>query len=461
MATTTPRLTPGQRRATTFAAAGGFIDGYDLLVLSAALLVITPYFDLSAGQVGALVAAAYIGSWLGTLVFGYYTDRFGRRAVFVLNMVVFIATSVFCALSPTFVTLLIARFFVGVAIGMDLPTAGAMIAEFASPARRGRLLAVWQLLWAIGAVIAPVVALAFLPLGDDSWRFMLVSGAIPALIVLFGRRSVPETPRWLLSQGREDEARTALEWAGQDPAELDDLRPSGGTAQRQTTLGASVRAMFHPDHRRHVILMCVACFAGAFGPLFLGSYVSYLAKYYGFTSDVQALLFGGIVWVFYIIGNVVNISLTDRVGRKPLLITGAALVTLTLVVASQIDVAGNVGLVIMVFAIAALGHWGGVDQGLWQYSTELFPTHIRATARGFTTSWIRLSAFVSSLVTPVMLAKLGFGTTMLIFAAVELVLLFVAFALPEVKGRELEDIGETAQPSSAASTPSKSVEGEA
>jgi len=105
-----------------------------------------------------------------------------------------------------------------------------------------------------------------------------------------------------------------------------------------------------------------------------------------------------------------------------------------------------------VLIFAAIGHWGGVDQGLWQYSAEVFPTRIRGTARGFTTSWIRLSAFLSALLTPTLLKRLGFGSTMLLFAGIEVIVIVLAFALPEVKGRALEDIAKEGRETAPASS---------
>ena len=91
---------------------------------------------------------------------------------------------------------------------------------------------------------------------------------------------------------------------------------------------------------------------------------------------------------------------------------------------------------------AAIGHWGGVDQGVWQFGVELFPTRFRALARGFTSSWIRLGAAISAVLTPILFSSIGFDNTMLIFAGVEIVVVALAFLLPEVNGRSLEEIGE-------------------
>jgi putative MFS transporter len=437
------RLSKGQKAATTFSALGGFVDGFDLLLISAALLLLVPYFDLSAGQIGLLVSSAYLGSWLGALVFGYYTDRKGRRAVFMLSMVAFIVTSILCALSPNYAILLLSRFLVGVAIGMDFPTAGAMISEFAPPRDRGKLLAMWQLLWSVGALVSPFVAILLLPLGDEAWRWMFATGAVPALLILAGRSQIPETPRWLLSQGRVDEAKEVLDWAEQ-PTDLGETELPTGDLSGPENAPDSVRTafgqLFSQQYWKITILLSAVSFTGAFGPLFLSTYTAFLAKFYGFTTDVQALLFGSVIWVFYLAGNVLNLSLTDRVGRKPLLVGGAVVITVVLIVASRIGIEGNVALVFGVLVIAAVAHWGGVDQGIWQYPAEVFPTRFRGTGRGFTTSFIRLSAFLAALVTPVLFASIGFSSTMLVLAAVESSVIVLGLFLPEVKGISLEEI---------------------
>jgi MFS transporter, putative metabolite transport protein len=437
------RLSKGQKAATTFAALGGFVDGFDLLLISAALLLLTPYFDLSAFQVGLLVSSAYLGSWLGALAFGYYTDRKGRRTVFMLNMVAFIVSSILCALAPSYAILLFCRFLVGVAIGMDFPTAGAMISEFAPPRDRGKLLSMWQLLWSVGALMSPFVAILLLPLGDEAWRWMFATGAVPALFILVGRSQIPETPRWLLSQGKVTEAREVLAWAGQ-PTDLRATElPTGelsGPENAPTSTLAAFGQLFSPQYWKITVLVSAVCFTGAFGPLFLSTYSSFLAKFYGFTTDVQALLFGSIIWVFYLVGNVLNLFLTDRVGRKPLLVVGAAIITVVLIVASWIGIEGNVALVFSVLVIAAVAHWGGVDQGIWQYPAEVFPTRFRATGRGFTTSFIRLSAFLAALLTPIMFEAIGFSSTMLVLAGIESSVIVLGLFLPEMKGRTLEEI---------------------
>lgn len=430
---TGPRLPNHLRRAITFAAFGGFVDGYNLLILSASLILLVPYFHLTALQTGFIGGSAYLGSFFGAMIFGYFTDLRGRRSIFLLDMALFVIFSILSGLVVNVATLLIARFLLGFFIGMDFPTAGAMIAEFSPAKTRGAQLARWQLLWVLGALAAPIVGILLLPMGGDAWRWMLMSGAVPAAIVLIGRRNIPETPRWLLSQNRGDDARRAAEWAGIDPEVVPSVQSTTASVREKT------RRIFGPQFGKVTMVITIVMFAAAFGPLFLGTYSSYLAKFYGFTSNTQSLEFSMVVWIAYLVANLINMGITDKIGRKPLLIIGTAIVTVSLGVASRLPLT-DIGLVLVVFVVAAIGHWGGVDQAVWQYPAELFPTDIRATARGWVTSWGRMSAFLSAVVTPVILKDIGFGPTMLIFAGVELIAFSFSFALPEVKGRTLEEI---------------------
>jgi MFS transporter, putative metabolite transport protein len=424
-----PKLTGHQRRVITLSALGGFADGYDLQILSAAVLVLVPALKLQSGATGLLTSMGYLGAFLGAIVAGRLTDRFGRRQVYVTSLILMAIGAIMSAVSPGLALLLVSRFIIGLGIGADFPTSGAMIAEFVPAARRGGALASWQLLWTVAGVIAPFIGVLLLGVGgDNSWRWILLSGLIPAIAILVARQSIPETPRWLETHGRSSEAAQVRAWAGQD----DDA----GAVREEPSEGF---AALWRSHRRRLISLCVMCLFGSFGPLFLGTYGAFLAKFYGFTGDRSALMFGAIIWVFYLIGSVLNIALTDRIGRRPLLIGGAVIVTVTLLIASRLHLgSGTVLIVFIVLAFAALGHYGGVDQAMFQYSAELFPTRSRGTGRGITTSCTRLSAFVASLVTPPLLSGIGFGPTMLIFAGTEVIALAAALTLPEVRGKTLE-----------------------
>jgi putative MFS transporter len=202
-------------------------------------------------------------------------------------------------------------------------------------------------------------------------------------------------------------------------------------------------ALFSGPFRRNLFILSALCICGSVASLFLSSYAAFLAKELGATTDTAAILFGMAIWGAYLIGNIANILVTDRVGRKPLLIGGGVVTTLALLAAAKVGLSeGNAALVFAIFAIGAFCYWGGVNQAIWQYTAELFPTEVRGTARGFATSWTRVAAVFTGLFTPTMIGTLGFGASMLIFAIFAFGIIVCGLLLPEVKGRELGAIAE-------------------
>lgn len=437
--TSNNKPTKNQIILTVLSASGGYLDGFSLLIIASVVILLIPVFKLNAIQIGEVVSFSYLGSFFGAIMVGYFVDRMGRRIIYLLDLSLFIIFSIMSAFSINFDMLLISRILIGIAIGMDLPVSGALIAEFVPPKQRGRLLSTWQMMWVLGALTAPFLTIALLPLGTVAWRYAFGIAAIPAVIILILRTKIPETPRWLLAQGRQKDAKSSATWAAGSSSA--DLLPS--IDQKAYTKENPVHTIFHSKYSKSIGLVSVISAFAAFGPLFLGSYSIYLAKYFGFTSTVEALEFGALVWVFFLIGNIFNFFATDKIGRKPLLIGGALIVTVTLFVASVVAIT-DIPVILVVFIVAALGHWGGVDQAVWQYPAELYPTEIRGLARGFTTSWIRMSAFISALYTPTLFIIIGFGKTMILFGILEIVVVILSFLLPEVKGKTLEEIsGET------------------
>lgn len=428
-------LTKNEKILTVLASGGGFVDGFNLLIISSVIILLIPIFKLDAIEIGEVVSFSYLGNFFGAILIGYFVDRIGRRIIYLMDLALFIIFTLMSAFSVNFAMLLTSRILVGIAIGMDLPVSGAMVAEFVPSKKRGQMLSTWQMFWVLGALSAPFLTIALLPLGPVAWRYGLAIGAIPAAVILILRTRMPETPRWLLEHGHKDEAIKSATWAaGSDDSYL--LPSVDKHAYEKVN---PVKEIFDGKYSRSIGLLSVISGFAAFGPLFLGSYSSYLAKYFGLVSTVAALEFSATIWVFYLIGNIINFFTTDKIGRKPLLIGGASIVTVTLFVASRVPIT-DISVILVVFIVAALGHWGGVDQALWQYPAELYPTRIRGLARGFTTSWIRMSAFISALYTPVLFAIIGFGETMFIFVFIELAVVILSFFLPEVKGKTLEEI---------------------
>ena len=205
-------LSPRQRKAALLVAFGEFIDGYDLLVMGAALIFIQPQFALTPGEVGLLGASTFLGAMISLIVFGDMSDRLGRRAIFIANLFFFVAFAIASAFVTSTPQLFVMRFLVGVGVGMDIPTSTAYLAEIAPRRQRGRIQgSLLNIMWILGAMSSTLIALPLVHwFGNEAWRWMLGLAALPALLILLGRKGLPESPRWLLAHGRVEEARAAF-----------------------------------------------------------------------------------------------------------------------------------------------------------------------------------------------------------------------------------------------------------
>ncbi len=254
-------VSPAQRYAAILVALGEFIDGYDLIVMGGALILLRPQFGLSASEVGALGASTFLGAMVGMLIFGDMSDRWGRRAIFVANLIFFVVFSILSAFVQTVPQLFIARFLVGIGVGMDVPTSAAYLAEIAPRHRRGIIAgSLLNITWILGAMTSTLIALPLIALtGDAAWRWMFGLAALPALLVLIGRQALPESPRWLIAHGRIEEARHALARFGiaVDGAALTEPRRQGSYAE-----------LFGPRWRKRVWLTALVFFLNCVaGPL--------------------------------------------------------------------------------------------------------------------------------------------------------------------------------------------------
>ena len=182
-----------------------------------------PAVRTDPAQVGALGASTYLGAIIGLLVFGDMSDRLGRRAIFVANLIFFVVFSIASAFINSVPQLFAARFLVGVGVGMDIPTSMAYLTEITPANRRGAIIgALTQITWILGAMTSTIIALPLsIYFGNDTWRWMFGLAALPALLILLGRRLLPESPRWLMNQGRVEESKAALRAFGMP----DDLPP--------------------------------------------------------------------------------------------------------------------------------------------------------------------------------------------------------------------------------------------
>ena len=427
------RMTRPRRRALVAIGLGEFVDAYDLIVISGALLVLKPHFGLSTGEVGWLSAAAFFGSAVGALFFGDLADRIGRRRVFVLNLVAFVGLALVSAVVTEVWMLFVVRVLIGVAIGADIAASISFLAELSPRGSRGGWTgAMPQITWSLGAMCAVLVDAGLYELvGTESWRLMFAAGALPALAVLLLRRGLPDSPRWLLSQGRVEDAVAVFEQFGMSVRDRSRLV----TAKVATVTGPGVRArvrawlapyarLFTGNGRSAVvfaILMIGLIPLNGIGQSVLGPYV---LKQFGHLSAVGSLLGGAVIWIGALAGSYLAWRTLDRIGRITSIV--AALIGFVVVYLLMVTVALGTAWLVPLFCLLGVVTWWGAA-ACWPLPSELAPTAVRGRAQGLGSGLQRFSIGVNVLLVPHMLAWVGFRATVLVAAGISV--LFIPLAL--------------------------------
>jgi putative MFS transporter len=424
-------LTPFLKRLTLYSSGGPFLDGYILVIIGIALMQLGPQLRLDTFWKGLVGASALVGVLVGGAVFGYVTDLMGRQLMYQIDLIAIIILSI----PQMFVTsaweLVLLRFLIGIAVGADYPIATSLLAEFAPKKFRGFMLGFLICAWYLGAVTAAIVGYALLSAGPDAWKWMLGSAALPALLLVLGRRSMPESPRWLMNKGRLKEAQEVVKTLWGPDAEIHDLEE---TNEEKTHF----LKLFSPGYFRRTIfvgsfwmIQVIPLFAiYTFGPQILEAF---------HLGQGNRWVFGyALINIFFLFGCIPPLVLINALGRRPLIIWSFFFMTLGLLVLGLFPQA-PAWLIISGFLVYAFFS-GGPSILEWIYPNELFPTEIRATAVGVAAATSRIGAAIGTFSLPYFLKIYGIGPTMLICAG----LTFLGFSLcallaPETKGLTLRE----------------------
>lgn len=413
---------------------GEFIDGYDLLVIGAAVLFLKQSFDLGPVETGALIATAFVGTALGLVIFGDMSDRFGRRKIFMINLGVFVLASVASAFVADVWQLFVARFVIGVCVGMDIPASISFLAEVAPNARRGRIAgSLPNLMWLCGAIVSVILALVIAPIaGNDTWRWLFGLAAIPAAVVFVMRQFLPESPRWLINQGRVEEGRQVLEALGleHDVSVVESAR-----------VKRNYRELFQGKGLRRLVAVtaffALQSFAGAIatvaGPLVLSSTG---------LSTINTLYFSGAGFIMGLVAVIVGAQVIDRVDRRMLGIWTCSLLFVVGVGIATLGAASAIALVIL-FVTYSLLTWFGPGVLSWVWSSEAFPTEVRGLGSGIAQCVTRLAIALNVVLVPTLLNAIGLWTVA-IYAVAYLVCVAIVASNRwlSTTGKELEHTAE-------------------
>ena len=420
------------KKLALYSSGGPFLDGYVLSIIGVAMVQITPQLKLSDSAQGLIGASALIGIFLGAFVGGYLTDKFGRQLLYTIDLIAIIVCSVaqFWADDP--VWLFILRLLIGMAVGADYPIATSLLAEFTPRRYRGPLLGGLVVMWFVGAAVAYIVGEILLSVGDDGWRWMLASAALPATIIVLLRHGTPESPRWLANKGRTEEAEAVLKKVYGPDVTIADL-PDEAEERENVDLKAILRSGY--GGRMLYITVFWTCsiiplFAiYAFGPKILDA----LQLKGGLANIGEAM-----ITVMFLIGCVVALLFVNRMGRRPLVIHSFVWSGLALLLLGIFPDAPS-GVIMTLFALYAV-IIGGTQILQWVYPNELFPTEVRGSAVGLASSASRIGAAVGTYLVPMALTGWGVGGTMLAAAAINVVGAVVSIVwAPETRGMALHE----------------------
>jgi len=405
-------------------------------------LFITEQFGLTTRQQELLTTMVVIGQIVGALGAGVLANAIGRKKSVLLILIAYAVFALLGAFSVSFPMLLTARFLLGLTIGVTVVVIPVYVAETAPAAVRGSLLTAYQLAIVSALIIGYLTG--YLLAGTHSWRWMLGLAAVPATLLLPLVIRLPETARWYLLKGRVDDARVAL-LRVEPTANVEQELAEIGRALGEGSGGFS--EMLRPPYLRATIFVIILGFLIQITGINAIIYYSpRIFEAMGFTGNFALLALPALVQVAGLAAVCTSLLLVDRVGRRPILLSGIAMMIVADIVMMAVFTQGHLGGAGLVFGFGGvllfiIGYTLGFGSLGWVYASESFPTRLRSIGSStMLTSNLVGNAIVAA-VFLTMLHSLGGAGTFAVFAVLAVAALgFVYRYAPETKGRQLEDI---------------------
>jgi sugar porter (SP) family MFS transporter len=436
----------------TFAAAlGGLLFGYDTVIINGAMLDLVKYFQLSPALQGWTVSSALIGCILGTILIGKPGDIYGSKRLLQLLAVLFLASSVGCGLATHISVFILFRFIGGLAIGGASVLCPVYISEISPPKHRGVLAGTFQLAIVTGILLSLISNYLLLNIGDQNWRWMLFSGAFPAVAFFLMLLVIRTSPRWLVKMGRIEEAKKNIEDLSSHEIDAEQTIIDIQESINIENAGARIN-LFKKPYRK---ITFIGIFVGIFSQLtgigvvfYYSSQIFSIAGFSGDTSMLQSVILGLTNLVFTLIA----MSIIDKIGRKKLLLFGQLGMVTVLGLFGYGLLTGNISGYWLVTLLVAYIAFFAASQGvvIWVLLSEMFPNVIRARGAsiGSFSNWV-----VSALLNFFFPIAIGFfGTTLaaqqkgmsyaFIFLAIVTLIgyIYLKNHIIETKGKTLEQI---------------------
>jgi len=424
-------------RWTLLAAMGDYLDAGSIVAGAASTTFWISYFHLSSTLLGLIASLSpnAFAAFIGALIAGPLGDRFGRKAIYTYDLIIFLIGALIITASTSVYMLIPGYILVGLAVGIDVPTSWSLIAEYAPKIGRGKLMSFTNIFWYIGPIVILILGIVTSPLGVNSFRVLFGSLALVSAITWILRRDLVESPRWSASKGKEDQVRKAMEKLGiNTDTALPNTNASNSSSATKTKLSLSRFAKGFAFIIPIYILWGVP--AGTFG-FFLPFFVEDIGA--------KSVVLGDIVDIGWFATAIIGILLVtmqfaDKINRRIHYLISA--------IVCAIAFAVPIALPFKILAVAAtnvvlFGFGQGI--GLWpitrMWSVELFPTEIRNTAQGITWASMRFSIGVWSIFVPTIISTLGYPAMAAVFTAFFIVAgILGGLYGPKSQGKPLEEV---------------------
>jgi len=420
---------------------GWALDAMDVGLISFVIAALVAEWSLTGEQASWIASAGFVGMAVGATLGGLLADRFGRRSVFAITLLVYGLATGASALVGGLVALLVLRVVVGLGLGAELPVASTYVSEFAPARMRGRLIVILEAFWAVGWTVAALIGFLVIPNVDGGWRWAFALGAVPAAYALIVRWGLPESARWLDRQGRRSQAEAVVAVLETSPALGSSARhrvtplaaaPAGAAAA--SSAGERLSALWSPEFSLRTACLWLVWFCvnfayyGAFIwiPTLLVAQGYDLVRSFGFTLIITLAQLPGYAAAAWLI---------ETWGRRTTLsvfLAGSA------VSAVLFGVATGPGMIIgtgMALSFFNLGAWGA----LYAVTPEMYPTSLRGTGSGWAAGVGRIASIIAPLTVPVLVSWGGQPLAFVVLAAFFIVAASAAWGLIEGRGVALDE----------------------
>jgi putative MFS transporter len=433
-------ISPWHVKACLIMGTATFFDAFDVLAIAYVLPVLAGAWKLTPQQIGLLISSGFAGQIFGALFFGALAERIGRLRAATYAMALFSVMSFVCALSWNLTSLLVFRLIQGVGLGGEVPIAAAYVNEIVRAKGRGRFFLLYELIFPIGLVGASILGFWLVPrLG---WQVMFVIGGVPAVLALFVQRILPESPRWLISKGRFEEAEHVveqMEHAAVAESGIDSLPDPEPVATRvMATSETSWRELFQGIYRHRTFVVWGLWVCVYFTTYALNTWLPTMYRTYYKLSISEALWNGVITNIAGVLGALLCAFAVDYVGRRFWFFWAFVLSSVPLFVLWGLG--AKTANQVLVLASLSFLFVTSNSMLVYLYTPEIYPTRLRALGTGAASAWLRVASALGPAIVGFTIGAYGTAGVFFLFGVISLAGAGVTMGATETRERALEEI---------------------